>query len=56
MQEDVEAFFAVFHDHTFLDRGTNKTFIALIPKIEGASCFNHFRLISMVGWLYKILA
>lgn len=31
-------------------------FVALIPKVDGANSFKEFRLISMVGWLYKLLS
>lgn len=56
MKMDYMSFLADFYEHATLARGINCTFIALIPKIEGASFFNEFRPINMVGCLYKILA
>lgn len=56
MREDMLNFFADFYDHATLARGINCTFITLIPKVDGASCFKEFRPISMVGCIYKILA
>jgi hypothetical protein len=38
-----------------LVKGINCIFIALIPKIDSLQCLNDFRLISLVGSLYKIL-
>lgn len=40
----------------FLDRGSNATFICLIPKKEGAEFIKAFWLISLVGSMYKIIS
>lgn len=56
MKQDIMAFFADFYEHGNLARGINCTFITLIPKKDGANCFGDFRPISMVGFVYKILA
>lgn len=56
MRQDILAFFAEFFDHASIPKGINCTFIALIPKVDGPSCFNEFRPISMVGCIYKILS
>jgi len=45
-----------FHRNGKLVRGINTTFIALIPKVENPQKLNDFRLISLVGTMYKILA
>jgi len=37
-------------------RGTNASFISLISKVENPQLLNEFRLISLVGCLYKIVA
>lgn len=34
----------------------NKTFIVLIPKTDKACNFNHFRLISLCNFAYKLVA
>ena len=34
----------------------NRTWVALIPKVDGAEALKEFRPISMVGCLYKIIA
>jgi len=36
-------------------RGTNASFISLIPKVENPHCLNEFRPISLVGCMYKIV-
>ena len=38
------------------EKSLNVTFIALVPKKNGASNIRDFRLISLVGSVYKILA
>lgn len=45
-----------FHDHYFFERSLNATFISLIPKKPRAVDLKHFRPISFVGRLYKILS
>ena len=52
-------FWGFFRD--FIERGRfvkslNATFLALVPKKEGAEDLKDFRLISFVGSLYKLLA
>lgn len=39
-----------------IDRIINKTFICLIPKVKHSSNFNHFRLISLCNFSYKVVA
>ena len=38
------------------EKSLNVTFIALVPKKNGVSNIRDFRLISLVGSVYKILA
>jgi len=45
-----------FHRKGRLSKGINSTFIALIPKIDNPHRLNDFRLIALLGCLYKILA
>ena len=50
--EDVQCFFK----ERWLPRSMNHTFITLIPKKQGACNFNHFRLISLCNFYYKIIS
>lgn len=54
-EKDMLRFFSEFYANEKLARGLNSTFIALIPKVDGASCFNEFGPISMIGCVRKIL-
>ncbi|GJS47171.1 RNA-directed DNA polymerase, eukaryota, reverse transcriptase zinc-binding domain protein [Tanacetum coccineum] len=45
-----------FFTHGFLPKGSNSSFIALIPKIPDANMVKDFRPISLIGSLYKIIA
>jgi len=49
-------FIMEFHENGKLARGTNTTFIALIPMVKNPQKLNDFRPISLVGSMYKILA
>lgn len=48
--------FKDFHENCFLDKGSNATHIALIPKREGAIQLSDFRPVNLVGSTYKIIA
>ena len=50
------AFFGDFFRLGAFQRSLNSTFLILIPKKEGAEKVKDFRLISLVGSLYKLLA
>ena len=39
-----------------VERSLNATFLVLVPKKEGVDDLKDFRLISLVGGLYKLLA
>lgn len=41
-----------FYQESFLDKGSNATFISLIPKLEHAYKISDFRPISLVGSIY----
>ena len=56
VERDVLAVFEEFYQHCKFEKSFNATFIALIPKKIDASNIRDFRLISLVGSLYKILA
>lgn len=45
-----------FHEMCFLDEGSNATYIALIPKKEGAKQLSNLRPVSLVGSIYKIIS
>lgn len=45
-----------FHRHGVLPRGTNLSFLDLIAKCDNTQSLDHFRPISLVGCLYKVLA
>lgn len=55
VKEDLMQVFVDFHANGRIARGCNSSYIALIPKKEGATTLNHFRPISLIGSLYKIV-
>lgn len=48
--------FNEFHEHVMFTTSTNSTFVVLILKKGGVKNLDDFRLISLVGSFYKILA
>ena len=56
VERDGLAVFKEFYQHSKFEKSLNATFIALIPKKNGASNIQDFRPISLVGSVYKILA
>ena len=56
VERDVLTVFEEFYQHNKFEKSLNATFIALIPKKNGASNIRHFIPISLVGSVYKILA
>ena len=48
--------FEEFYQHSKFEKSLNATFIALIPKKNGASNIGDFGPISLVGSVYKISA
>ena len=56
MENNILAVFEELFHHCKFERSLNATFIALIPKKNGASNISDFRPISLVGSMYKILA
>lgn len=55
LQDDFMRFLVEFHRNAKLTKGINTTFIALIPKVNSPQRLHHFRPISLVGCLYKVL-
>jgi len=56
MKADIITAVHNFEDEGRWPRGTNASFISLIPKVENPQSLNEFRSISLVGCLYKIVA
>ena len=45
-----------FHAHGSFPRGSNASFVALIPKISQPQSLNDYRPISLIGCMYKVIA
>jgi DUF1009 family protein len=56
VKDDFMRFLFEFHSNRKLVKGSNCTFIVLIPKISNPQRVSDFRPISLVGCLYKVLA
>ena len=56
VKEEIMRFFKEFHEHNKFVRSLNSTFLVLVPKIENVVDIKDFRLICLVGGLFKILA
>ena len=56
MKLDVLRFIDEFHANGVIPRGANASFIALIPKVTDPQCLHDFRPISLIGYVYKIVA
>ena len=56
VKEEVLEMFKEFHEQNVFLKSLNTTFLVLIPKKGGAEELGDFRLISLLGELYKLLA
>jgi hypothetical protein len=56
MKNEVRILFDQFHGNGSLPRGFSSYFVALIPKVSSPLSLGDFRLISLLGCLYKLLA
>ena len=56
VKEKVMGFFHDFHEHGRFVRSLNSTFLVLVPKKRDVEDLRDYRLISLVGGLYKLLA
>ena len=56
MKPDISRFIAEFHANGVFLRGSNTSFIALIPKKRYPQNLNEYRPISLIGCVYKIVA
>ncbi|GKV48357.1 hypothetical protein SLEP1_g55180 [Rubroshorea leprosula] len=56
VKDDIINFVREFHQHGKMVRGSNASFIVLIPKTENPQAIEEFRPISLIGVTYKIMA
>lgn len=56
LEGDVKHELDDFHAHGTWPRGSNPSFIALIPKVDSPLGLNDFRPISLIGCIYKIVS
>ncbi|GKV34367.1 hypothetical protein SLEP1_g42744 [Rubroshorea leprosula] len=56
IKTDVVGFIQEFHEQGRLVKGSNPSFIVLIPKVENPQRIEEFRPISLIGIMYKIIA
>ena len=56
IKPDLVATVQQFHKAERFEKSINATFVALIPKKVGAEELTHFRPISLIGGVYKIIA
>jgi len=56
IKEEIIVALALFHMTGSIPKGCNASFITLIPKIKDPSKLEQYRLISLVGALYKIIS
>ena len=56
VKEEVLEMFKEFHEQNAFLKSLNNTFLVLLPKKGGAEELGDFRLISLLGELYKLLA
>lgn len=56
VKTDVISMVKDFWEHETLPNGLNVAFISLIPKVDHACELKDFKPISLVGYLYKIIA
>lgn len=56
IKDDFYRFIVEFHSNSRLVRGADSFFIALVSKIENSMKLKDFRLISLIGSMYKVVA
>jgi len=56
LKSDISRFLTEFHANGVFPRGSNASFIALIPKLKDPQNLNEYRPISLIGCVYKIVA
>ena len=56
LKPDFSRFIHEFHANVVFPRGSNASFITLIPKVKDPQNLNEYRPISLIGCIYKIVA
>ena len=56
LKPDFRRFVDEFYAHGSFPRGSNASFVALIPKISQPQSLNDYRPISLIGCMYKVIA
>ena len=56
MSPEFRRFVDEFYAHGSFPRGSNASFVALIPKMNHPQSFNDYRPISLIGCMYKVIA
>ncbi|KHN42583.1 Transposon TX1 putative 149 kDa protein, partial [Glycine soja] len=56
LKPDFLRFIAEFYVNATFPKGSNSSFIALIPKLKDPQSISDFRPISLIGCVYKVIA
>jgi len=56
LKPDISRFLDEFHANRIFPKGSNASFIALIPKVKDPQNLNEYKPISLIGCVYKIMA
>ena len=56
IKDDIIAAATIFHENGFIPKGSNASFVALVPKGRDPVKLAQYRPISLVGAMYKILS
>lgn len=56
LKPDVLPFFNESHANGAIPKASNASFLVLIPKVHDSQGLNHYRPISLIGCIYKIVA
>jgi len=56
MKIDVLRFSDEFHANGHFPKGSNASFLALIPRVHDPQNLNEYKPISLIGCIYKIVA
>ena len=56
LKSDFLRFLDEFHANGIFPKGSNASFISLVPKVPEPQSLNDFRPISLIGYVYKIVS